>query len=76
MKRWLIFDDWKSLIHALLGVVVRLGRDCGLIGKVCSVIALTAFIAYEILENDDEVLTLGDVVELVIGYVLADIVVT
>jgi len=28
------------------------------------------------LENDDEVLTLGDVVELVIGYVLADVVVT
>jgi len=75
MKRWLIFDDRYSLIHTLLGVILRLGATEGLIGKVCSVIALTAFIAYEVLEND-EVMTLGDVMEALIGYVLADVVVT
>jgi len=76
MKRWLIFDDKYSLLHTLLGVVIRLGRDGGLIGKVCSLIALVGFIAYELLENEDEVMTLGDIAELIIGYVLTDIVLT
>jgi len=72
-KRWLIFDDKYSLLHSLLGVIVRIGASRNLICKVASVIALVAFIMYELIEVEDEVMTLGDLVETLIGYVLADI---
>jgi len=76
MKRWLIFDDKKSMLHALLGVVLRLGASENWLGKVCSVIAFTAFIAYELIEVEDEVATIGDIAETLIGYVLTDIALT
>jgi len=75
-KRWVIFDEKKSLLHSLLGMIIRLGTMEGLIGKVCSVVAFTGFIAYELIEVEDEIVTLGDIMETLIGYVLTDIVLT
>jgi len=43
-KKQVIFDDKYSFLHSFLGVILRIGAIEGLIGKVCSVIALTAFL--------------------------------
>jgi len=75
-RKLIIFDDKYSFLHSLLGVIFRIGAIEGLIGKVCSVIGFTAFLMYELIENDDEVMVLGDVIELIIGYVLTDIALT
>jgi len=75
-KRWLIFDDKYSFLHSFLGVILRIGAIEGLIGKVCSVIGFTTFLMYELIDNDNEIETLGDVIELIIGYVLTDIALT
>ncbi|KUH34251.1 hypothetical protein APY94_02965 [Thermococcus celericrescens] len=57
-----LFDDKRSILHAVLGFF-----SAFLLGW--SLLVLVIFTAYEVRENENPTATLGDVVEFLIGYV-------
>jgi len=67
-----VFDDAYSILHAVLGAVVRLIKYYNI--PLALVIIIT-FIIYQIRESEKDVYTLGDVLEFLVGYVIADVII-
>ena len=66
----IVFDDFKSIIHVLLGIITKL------IGKSFPPLALAliiVFTVYEVLEKDSPENRLGDFIEYLIGYIIGEI---
>lgn len=57
-----LFDDKKSVWHALLGFISAFTL-------LYSIIIITIFTIYQIREREDKNKTLGDFIEFVIGYI-------
>lgn len=62
MARLYLFDDRRSILHALLGFASAFLLAHGLL-------ILLIYTVYEVRENETPVSTVGDVVEFLIGYV-------
>ena len=60
-----IFDDKYSILHALLGAL------CALFIPYSIIIAIT-YLIYQIAEKERMVYKLGDVIEFLLGYYVAD----
>jgi len=57
-----LFDDFDSVIHAVLGFLIALFPLLGLV-------AWPIFVVYEVLEPENPISTVGDVVEAIVGFV-------
>lgn len=68
-----LFDDWNSVVHAVYGVIAALLVFKGY--GVISVILFFVYLVYELLEPERPVATVGDVVEFMVGYIIASMVV-
>lgn len=62
MARLYLFDDKRSVLHALLGFATAFTLTWG-------IVILFLFTLYQIRENESPVATVGDVVEFLIGYI-------
>lgn len=64
-----LFDDWHSVIHAVFGFTVRF------VPVWLRPVIIIVYVLYEVMEEENAVSTVGDVVEFLVGYVIADVVV-
>lgn len=62
MARLYIFDDKRSIWHAVFGFITAFTLSY-------SLIILFMYIIYQVKERENPIATLGDVVEFLIGYV-------
>jgi len=62
VARLYLFDDKRSLGHALLGFLTAFTLTWG-------IVILLLYTLYEIREEESPVATVGDVVEFLIGYI-------
>jgi len=69
--RTIVFDDPWSVLHFVLGFMTRLLKDLGL--WIVSLAIFVAFVAYEVVEQESRFCKLGDFVEYLIGYTMADL---
>lgn len=66
-----IFDDLRSLIHFVAGIATKILSRLFTAGAVA---LFLAFVAYQLLEKEQGVKKLGDFIEYILGYIMADIV--
>lgn len=71
--RQYLFDDWRSVVHAVLGAICAIGVHLEV--GILSALAFLIFILYELPEPESPVATIGDVFEFVIGYLLVEMVI-
>jgi len=65
-----LFDDKRSIWHAVLGMLVAvLGKRV----PVLSVLGIIVYVIYEVIENEKAVSTVGDVIEFVIGFMIGSL---
>jgi len=57
-----IFDDLKSIIHFLLGLIVP-------IVPILNIIIILVFIVYQIKEDEILLYKIGDILEFILGFV-------
>ena len=70
-SRLIVFDDHWSYLHLALGAVTRVLASLG--APWLAIAILLAFIAWEVNEQEKVYCKLGDFVEFLVGYVLADL---
>ena len=65
-----LFDDWCSIFHTVFGFIIALfGKDI----PVISAILIIAYVVYEIMEKERAVATVGDVVEMMVGFMIGSL---
>ena len=65
--RTYLFDDWRSVLHGVFGILVVFLSLFGLFGKLVGLVGLLGFVWYEVNEPEVAVATVGDVVEFLVG---------
>lgn len=65
-----LFDDWRSVFHAVFGFIISLfGKSIPMI----SALLIIVYVVYEALEKERAVATVGDVVEFMIGFMIGSL---
>jgi hydrogenase/urease accessory protein HupE len=67
----MIFDDWKSIIHFMLGFVSCLASRVSLF---LTIIIVAVFIMYQVAESGGIYELVGDVLEFLIGFFICCII--
>jgi len=62
-----LFDDWRSIFHFILGMIVPLISKVSLL---LSVIVVSVYVIYQVLDEENAINTIGDIVEFMVGFMI------